>query len=309
MSVWYQLVASHGNTTLTTRFGASAALATPFNPDGSIDIKLLVAHARTCLEQGCRSVTLFGTTGEGASIGDDERDAVFDAMLAGGITGSQLVAGVLVSAAADAASQARRALDRGVRNILLAPPSYFKGISEDGLFRWFADVFAAIGPGARDVLVYNIPSVTQVQIGLEVIARLREAFPAVVTGVKDSGGDWSYSEALLQAQARDMVILIGDERHLAQAVQLGAEGAISGMANYATQAIAAMCEDGTEDSRVTGYVEALLRHPVIPAVKATLAACAGDDRWLAVRAPLDVTPPDVRAALATRFEKLFGTAR
>ena len=125
---------------------------------------------------------------------------------------------MLVDAAEDAAEQAQHALQRGARNILLAPPSYFKNVGEDGLFGWFSAVFAALGPLARDVLLYNIPSVTMVQLSLGLIGRLRTAFPDVVAGVKDSGGNWSYSEALLAAHG-DLVILIGDERHLARAVR------------------------------------------------------------------------------------------
>ena len=69
-----------------------------------------------------------------------------EAMLAAGNLPHQLVAGVLVDAAEDAAEQARHALQRGARNILLAPPSYFKNVGEDGLFGWFSAVFAALGP-------------------------------------------------------------------------------------------------------------------------------------------------------------------
>lgn len=294
---------------MSSRFGASAALTTPFRADGSLNIELLVTHARGCLDRGCRSVTLFGTTGEGSSVGDAERDAAFAAMLAAGISGDQLVAGVLVNAADDAARQSKRALEFGVRNILLAPPSYFKGVSDDGVFRWFADVFATLGASARDVLVYNIPSVTQVKINLPVVARLRAAFPGIVTGVKDSGGDWGYSEALLGAHAQDMVILIGDERHLAQSVRMGGQGAISGMANFVTAAIVAMAEQGREDAVVVAYVAELLRHQVTPAVKATLAHVMDEAGWLAVRAPLDELAPAARTALTARFDEMFGAAR
>jgi dihydrodipicolinate synthase/N-acetylneuraminate lyase len=54
-------------------FGLSVALATPFADDRSIDLPRLVAHARQPLAEGCRSVTVFGTTGEGASLGLTER--------------------------------------------------------------------------------------------------------------------------------------------------------------------------------------------------------------------------------------------
>ena len=49
--------------------------------------------------------------------------------------------------------------------MLLAPPFYFKGVSDEGLYRWHAEVFEAAGPDCRDVILYNIPSLTGVTIG------------------------------------------------------------------------------------------------------------------------------------------------
>ncbi|WP_292622462.1 dihydrodipicolinate synthase family protein, partial [Mesorhizobium sp.] len=269
---------------MASRFGLSVALTTPFDASGQIAISPMVAQAQACLSAGCSSATLFGTTGEGASVGTGERRIVTEAMLAAGIAAHQLVAGVLVDAAEDAAEQARHALQLGVRNILLAPPSYFKNVGEDGLFGWFSAVFAALGPLARGVLLYNIPSVTMVPLPLSLIGRLRAAFPGVIAGVKDSGGDWSYSEALLKAHG-DLVILIGDERHLARSARQGGQGAISGMANFVTGEIRAMAEDGRDDARVESFVLELLKYPVTPAVKVMVARKTGDERWLAVRPP------------------------
>ncbi|MFB9979436.1 dihydrodipicolinate synthase family protein [Mesorhizobium kowhaii] len=290
---------------MTSRFGLSAALTTPFDASGQIAISPMVAQARSCLAEGCGSVTLFGTTGEGASVGAVERRAVTEAMLAAGILPHQLVAGVLVDAAEDAAEQARHALQHGARNILLAPPSYFKNVGEDGLFGWFSAVFAALGPLARGVLLYNIPSVTMVQLSLGLISRLRTAFPDVVAGVKDSGGDWDYSAALLGAH-RDLVILIGDERHLARAVRIGAQGAISGMANFATGEVRAMA-DGRDDARVETFVLELLKYPVTPAVKVMVARKTGDERWLAVRPPLEPIASQGQQQLAAAYDRLFAT--
>ncbi|MCA0027788.1 MULTISPECIES: dihydrodipicolinate synthase family protein [unclassified Mesorhizobium] len=292
---------------MTSRFGLSVALATPFDASGQILIPPMVTLARSCLAQGCTSVTLFGTTGEGASVGTGERRAVTEAMLAAGIAPHQLVAGVLVDAAEDAAEQARHAMQRGARNILLAPPSYFKNIGDDGLFGWFSAVFAALGPLARGVLLYNIPSVTTVQLSLGLIGRLRQAFPDVVAGVKDSGGDWAYSEALLGAHG-DLVILIGDERHLARAVRIGGQGAISGMANFAAGEVLAMAQTGHDDARVERFVLELLKHPGIPAVKVMVARKTGDERWLAVRPPLEPIAAPGRQQLGAAYDTLFAAA-
>ena len=62
------------------RFGLSCALATPFTTDGEVNTELLAAHAKSRLAAGCSSVTLFGTTGEGASLGEPARERTLAAL-------------------------------------------------------------------------------------------------------------------------------------------------------------------------------------------------------------------------------------
>ncbi|ANK94985.1 MULTISPECIES: dihydrodipicolinate synthase family protein [Rhizobium] len=289
---------------MTSRFGLSVALATPFDSDGNIAIEAMIAQARRSLAAGCSSVTLFGTTGEGSSVGNGERERVLAAFLDAGIAPGNIIVGVLVDAAEDAAMQAGQALSRGARNILLAPPSYFKNVSDDGVFQWFSNVFALLGDTARDIIVYNLPSLTMVPLSVSLIGRLRTAFPHIVTGVKDSSGDWPYTEALLQAHS-DLIILVGDERHLARAVRLGGQGAISGMANFVPHELKPMAEEGKDDSRVADFVLELLKHPVVPAVKAMVARTTSEETWIAVRPPLTSISGEARAQLALAFDNLF----
>ncbi|MBX5142233.1 dihydrodipicolinate synthase family protein [Rhizobium lentis] len=289
---------------MTSRFGLSVALATPFDSDGNIAIEAMIAQARRCLAAGCSSVTLFGTTGEGSSIGNGERERIVAAFLDAGIAPGNIIVGVLVDAAEDAAMQAGQALSNGARNILLAPPSYFKNVSDDGVFQWFSAVFSLLGDTARDIIVYNLPSVTMVPLSVSLIGRLRTAFPHIVTGVKDSSGDWPYTEALLKAH-RDLIILVGDERHLARAVRLGGQGAISGMANFVPSELKPMAEEGRDDNRVADFVVELLKHPVIPAVKTMVACTTLEDIWVAVRPPLLPLSAEAQEQLAIAFDRLF----
>lgn len=285
-------------------FGLSVALATPFDKDGRIALDAMVAQARRSLDAGCTSATIFGTTGEGCSIGNREREAVLSAMISGGIAPHQMVAGVLVDAAEDAAEQAAHALSKGARNILLAPPSYFKNVSEEGLFGWYSAVFGLLGDKARDIIVYHIPSVTMVPLSHALIGRLRQAFPGVVTGVKDSGGEWAFTERLLKDHG-DLIILIGDERHLAQGVRLGGQGAISGVANFAPREVRRMAVDGEDDQRIVDLVVELLKYPVTPAVKAMIAHLSSDPSWLTVRPPLLPITDEGQRLLASAFGTLF----
>jgi len=268
------------------KFGLSAALALPVLADESVDLHRLVAHARRCLDGGCSSVTIFGTTGEGASLDAGARERMLGALAGAGVPARRcVIGGVAASTVQDAAAQFRMLMEAGCRAVLLTPPFYFKGVTDDGLFAWFARVFRTLGDQARDVLLYNIPSVTAVPLSVELVGRLRAAFPMVILGVKDSGGDFAYTERLLAAH-RDLVILIGDERGLAAGVRLGGQGAISGLANICPGELAAMIRDGRDDPRIPSLVEEVLRHPVVPAVKALIAHQTNDLAWLHVRSPL-----------------------
>jgi 4-hydroxy-tetrahydrodipicolinate synthase len=141
-----------------------------------------------------------------------------------------VVGGVAAASVGDAAQRAQALIDRDCRGLLLAPPFYFKGVSEDGLYKSFSQVFEATRHRIHDVFLYNIPSVTQVALPVGLIGRLKADFPEVVAGVKDSGTDWAYTESLLSARD-DLIVLIGIESHLAAGIRKGAKGAISGLAN------------------------------------------------------------------------------
>jgi 4-hydroxy-tetrahydrodipicolinate synthase len=267
------------------RFGLSAALTTPFDADGKIDVSRALKHARARLDSGCSSVTLFGTTGEGSSIADAERAALLDSFIAQGFAASNIVVGVMENSVADAVLQSADALRRDCKAILLAPPSYFKNLSDDGLFNWFSAVFKGLGDDARSIILYNIPSVTAVELSVDLISRLRAAFGGFITGVKDSSGTWAYTEKLLAAH-KDIAILIGDERDLAAGVRLGGQGAISGMANLFPDRLLRMVNEGQDDAELVSAVQQLLNYPVTPAVKAMVARHTGDIEWRRVRAPL-----------------------
>lgn len=229
---------------------------------------------------------MFGTTGEGPSLGMTARDRIIGALVGSGIDPRRrILGGVAASSMHDAIMQARQLLDADLRGILLAPPFYFKGVSDDGLFVWFAKVLEKLAGRARDVVLYNIPSVTQMTLSVDLVGRLREAFPKVVAGVKDSSGDWAYTERLLERHG-DLAILIGDERSLAAGIRRGAEGAISGLANIRPRELVAMIGHGRDDARISEVVNEVLKYPVIPAVKALISHRTGDPAWLAVRPPL-----------------------
>jgi 4-hydroxy-tetrahydrodipicolinate synthase len=289
----------------TSQFGLSCALALPCKLDSSIDFLRLSEHARRSLDAGCSSVTVFGTTGEGASVSLSEREQILGALLAAEIPlRKHVLAGVAAASVGDAVEQARILIDRDCRGVLLAPPFYFKHVTDEGIYRWFSQVFEKIGKRARDVFLYHIPSVTEAPLSIDLIGRLKAAFPQLIVGVKDSGGDWTYTERLLRTHP-DLIILIGDERHLAAGVRLGAQGAISGLANLFPERLLKLIESKQDDPQVVELVNEVLKFPVTPAVKALLAHRLNDPAWLNVRAPLVALTEKEGVRLTDAYRRIF----
>lgn len=289
----------------TTPFALSCALALPLSNSFEINLGQLAAHARRCLATGCSSITVFGTTGEGASISLAEREQILSTLADTGFEMDRhVLGGVMATSIGDAVEQARRVIAARCRGMLLAPPFYYKEVTETGLFVWFSQVFESIEPQGCEVILYHIPSVTGVPLSVRLIGRLKEAFPEIVKGVKDSGNDWSYTEELLHTHG-DLLILIGNERHLAAGVRTGAKGAISGLANLCPEMLRSIMETGVEDPRITSLVSEIARFPFVPAVKSLLAQRDKNPSWLAVRPPLTALSESERAGLATIYERLI----
>ena len=280
--------------------GLSCALSTPFTPDARVDTTRLVAHATWCLTQGCDGVTLFGTTGEGAAVAVADRVRAVDALLQSGIAPSRLLSGVTACAQEDAVVQARVAVEARLHGLLLTPPFYFRDATDDGLFAWFAGVLAAIG--RTNVYLYHIPSITGVPLSVELIGRLKTAFPGVVVGVKDSSGEWRNTEKLLAAHS-DLQILVGDERQLARAVRQGGAGTICGLANFVPALVRKAARDGIDDPRIAAIVEAVVRYPVMAAVKTLVAQQHGDAGWRVMAPPLAPLADGDAKSLVAELEK------
>ena len=268
------------------RFGLSVALATPFTDEWLIDLPRLVAHGRQSLADGCTASRCSAPRARAPRSASTNATARWALWSGAGIDpATQLVVGIAAASVEDAIAQGRAGLMLGCPSFLLAPPFYFKGAGDEGLFDWFAAVLTGLGPKASNVILYHIPQVTSVGLSVELIDRLKKAFPEQVTGVKDSSGDWANSQALLEHHA-DLHILIGDERLLAKAMNLGASGTICGLANIAPDLMQAPVA-GIEEPRIAEIIAELVPFAFTAACKALVGHRRNDPvAWSRMRAPL-----------------------
>jgi len=187
----------------------------------------------------------------------------------------------------------RAAVRGGCAGVLMLPPFYYKGVSEDGLFRSFAEVIERVGDERLRVYLYHIPPVAQVGFSLKLIERLLRAYPGTVAGMKDSSGDWNNTQAMLDAFSRSgFDVFVGSERFLLANLRGGGAGCITATGNVNAAAIARLFREWRSPSAeatqealnaLRGAVE---KHPVIPGLKAIVAQFSGDAGWRTLRPPL-----------------------
>ncbi|MCG8370361.1 MAG: dihydrodipicolinate synthase family protein [Proteobacteria bacterium] len=297
---------------MTAIRGVIVPLLTPFNDDLSIAADLYVAHARRLLDRGAAGLAPFGTTGEALSVGIDERIAAIGRLVDAGVDPGRMIPGTGLSNVADTARLSRACLDLGCAGVMTLPPFYYKTVSADGLYRYFAQLPAAIGGDAR-IYLYHIPQIAAVGIPPGLAARLHREFPDHFVGIKDSSGDWDNTRELFGIDG--LLVYPGSELPLLDAMAFGGPGCISATANLNVRAIAAVarCHDNGDVEtarRLHGDVCRFRRivedHGPIPAQKRLLAIARGDARWANVRPPLQAMPEDAGRELAETLRREFG---
>lgn len=143
----------------------------------------------------------------------------------------------------------------------------------------------ALGPAAGAFYLYNFPALAGAAITPALLARLAEAFPQAIAGIKDSAGDLAGTAAFLD-RCPDLAVYTGWELHVPALRGLGCRGTVSGMANAIPQALAAALDDPEALAKLEPLIELVAALPVIPAIRMLTALATGEPSWRVARPPL-----------------------
>jgi 4-hydroxy-tetrahydrodipicolinate synthase len=267
--------------------GLWCAMLTPIERDGGVDGPRFAAHARRLLAQGVDGLAPFGTTGEGQSFSMAQRAAALSALLAQGIAAERVIAGTGCASLAETVALTRQAVQSHCAACLVLPPFFFKDVTNEGLFAWYARLIDAVADSRLRLVLYHIPQVTGVPVAVDLVQRLAEAFPGIVAGVKDSSGDWSNTAALLE-RVPQLALFVGHEPHIPRLLAAGGAGTICGVANVYPALVRALFAPGASEAdveRVTTFIDIAFRQPFLAAFKCIVAARTGDPAWLALCPP------------------------
>jgi 4-hydroxy-tetrahydrodipicolinate synthase len=283
--------------------GVLSPVVTPFKADLTPDADRFIRQCRWLLSQNV-GLAVFGTNSEANSLSTDEKIELLDRLVGAGLDPARMMPGTGCCAVTDSVRLTAHAVKLGCGGALMLPPFYYKGVSDDGLFRNFAEIIERVGDAALRIYLYHIPPVSQVPITLPLIERLLKAYPRTVAGAKDSSGDWNNTKAMLDSFASSgFDVFPGAETFLLAGMRHGGAGCISATANVNPAAIARLYDDwrgsqaDEQQKRLDEIRAAVARYPMIPALKATVAHWSGIPEWATVRPPLVALTTEQAASL------------
>jgi 4-hydroxy-tetrahydrodipicolinate synthase len=280
--------------------GAITALATPFR-NGAVaydDIQKLVDYQ---VRSGIDGICPAGTTGESPTLSHEEHADVVRAVVAAARGRVPVIAGAGSNSTREAIGLARLADEAGADALLIVAPYYNKP-SQEGLFGHFSAIAETTD---LPIVLYSIPGRCGIEIGVNVVERLRARYPHV-RWIKESGGSVDRVDQLKQALGADITVLSGDDSLTLPFMAVGAEGVISVASNLAAREVRRMVHSALEgDFAAAGRLhrklyplfKTLFVEPSPAPIKAALAR-AGLISSAEVRAPLCGLTPATGALLA-----------
>jgi 4-hydroxy-tetrahydrodipicolinate synthase len=289
--------------------GVLVPVLTPFTPSGEPDAGRFAAFCRWLLDQGAGGLAIFGTTSEANSMSPAERMELLDRLIEAGIPAQKLMPGTGACAMTDAVTLVRHSVDHGCGGVLMLPPFYYKGVSDDGIFAFISGIIDKVGSPALKLFLYHIPPMAVVGFSLDLVGRLITAYPETVVGLKDSSGDWNNTAALLDRYP-GFAVFPGSEVFLLDGLRKGAVGCITASGNVNVRGIKKVYDNwrGAQadalQAEITTLRNTLQAYPMVPALKRIVAHYHNDPNWAAVRPPLLPLSQAQSAALIADLGKL-----
>jgi 4-hydroxy-tetrahydrodipicolinate synthase len=211
--------------------GCATALVTPFTSEGAVDEGRLRSLIDYQLTGGVQLLVPCGTTGESATMTDEEDQLVIKLTIEAARDRGRVIAGAGSNATAVAIQYSRTARELGADAVLQVAPYYNKP-TQEGLYAHFRAVAEAVE--GLPVVIYNVPGRTSSNITAQTTLRLAHDVENIVA-VKEASGNLSQIMEILRDRPENFRVLSGDDSFTLPMIALGADGLISVAANEAPE--------------------------------------------------------------------------
>ncbi len=211
--------------------GIVCALWTPWDNDGNLDRAALKTHLAFLNRSGIHGLLALGSTGEFPHLSLPQRIELIHAVVesAGALP-------VLINVSdvnpRNVCALARAAESAGCAGIAVLPPWYFE-LTQDDILSFFLRIAEST---SLPFFLYNFPERVSNRIAIETIAQFADRAP--LAGVKQSGAEWEYHRDLVAlGRERSYIVYTGGDTRFDEALKIGCAGCISGIANFAPEAM------------------------------------------------------------------------
>ena len=225
--------------------GSIVALVTPMTESGELDVASLRKLVEFHIEQGTDAIVAVGTTGESATLDEEEHCEVIRQVMQQVAGRIPVIAGTGANSTSEAINLTRRAKQLGADACLLVTPYYNKP-TQEGLFLHHKAIAEAV-----DIpqILYNVPGRTACDMLPVTAARLSQ-IPNII-GIKEATGDLQRLRDILQQARPGFLLYSGDDASACEFCLEGGNGVISVTANVAPKLMHQMCVAAMAKDRAT----------------------------------------------------------
>lgn len=208
-------------------YGLGTALITPFKADGSVDYEALARVLDTQLTGCVDYIVVLGTTGEAATMTENEKREV-RTFIREYVNGRlPLVLGVGGNNTA-AVCETLRTMDLSGFEAILSVCPYYNKPNQEGLYQHFCAVAEA---SPVSVILYNVPGRTGVNLLPETVLRIYNAHPDKIIGIKEASGNIDQIKHLIDLAKDKLLVISGDDGIACEVMEAGGAGLISVASN------------------------------------------------------------------------------
>lgn len=208
--------------------GAGVALITPFNSDNSVNFSELERMIEDQVSNGTDAIIVCGTTGEPATMTEDEKLSVIRCAVEKVDGRIPVIAGTGANSTQTVIDFSKKVENLGVDGLLIVTPFYNKA-TQKGLYAHYSTIANAID---LPIIMYNVPSRTGCNLLPETAVSLAEDFPNIV-GIKEASGNITQIVKLAQLSQGILDIYSGNDDQIVPILSLGGVGVISVLSNVA----------------------------------------------------------------------------
>ncbi len=208
--------------------GAGVALVTPFRQDKSVNYDELASLIEYQLAGDTDAIIVCGTTGEPATMTEEERLSVIEFVTKQVEGRVPVIAGSGGNCTQMAVEFSKKVQALGVDGLLVVTPYYNKA-TQKGLYEHYKTIAEAI---SLPIIMYNVQSRTGVNLLPETAACLGKEFSNIVA-VKEASGNISQVAELVQKSKGYLDVYSGNDDQIIPILSLGGMGVISVLSNIA----------------------------------------------------------------------------